>query len=879
MTITVSGGVISAVSGGSGTVTTTGSPASGNLTKFSGSTAITNGDLSGDIATSGTLATTLATVNTNTGSFGSSTSIPNFTVNGKGLITAAGGNVVIAPAGTLTGTTLASNVVTSSLTTVATIGTGTWQGTKIGDAYGGTNADSSASTGVAQVNSGTWSFSTALANGTTATTQASSDNSTKVATTAYVTTGITNALNGLDWKPAVGYATTANVIGVNVAGVFTYTSTGVDTIDGRTLALNDVVLFKNQTTGADNGVWVVTTAGAIGVAGVLTRRSDYNTAAEIAPGDIVTTINTDPLAFSQVSGPGTYVAGTGLTLTGNSFSVNASQTQITAVGTVVTGTWSGLFGAVTGANLTNLTAANISAGTAGISVTGNSGTATALQNARTIGGVSFDGTANITVASATGGFTVSGGNLTTSANNIVTDTTTGTKIGTATTQKLGFYNATPIVQPTGNALTALSNLGIVGTPTLASSDVGLGNVTNDAQTKAGIVPNTAPSSGQILVGNAGGTAYAPVSASGAFTLASTGAATIATPGTLTVNTTNSTATAHTHAITSSSAPGAAASILATDASGIIGSTGTRIVKAWFVDLTVTNNIAGSITGNAATVTTNANLTGAITSSGNATSLGSFSSSNLLTALTDETGTGSAVFATSPTLVTPLLGTPTSGVLTNCTGTATGLTSGITNALKSATTTIDVSAATAPTSGQVLTASSGTAATWTTVSGTGTVTSVATDSTLSGGTITTTGTLGINLGNANTWTGIQTLNDSVIAVTTPVTTSTGYLGAPQNSQSTAYQFVLTDAGKHIYHPDADTTARTFTIPANGTVAFPIGTVIGIQNGNGAGVITLAITTDTLRWQASTGSRSIAANGTVTLLKVTSTVWRLTGDGIT
>ena len=44
-----------------------------------------------------------------------------------------------------------------------------------------------------------------------------------------------------------------------------------------------------------------------------------------------------------------------------------------------------------------------------------------------------------------------------------------------------------------------------------------------------------------------------------------------------------------------------------------------------------------------------------------------SSANLRTALTDETGTGAAVFATSPTLVTPLLGTPTSGTLTNCTG--------------------------------------------------------------------------------------------------------------------------------------------------------------------------------------------------------------------
>jgi len=73
------------------------------------------------------------------------------------------------------------------------------------------------------------------------------------------------------------------------------------------------------------------------------------------------------------------------------------------------------------------------------------------------------------------------------------------------------------------------------------------------------------------------------------------------------------------------------------------------------------------TGNAATVTTNANLTGAVTSVGNAASLGSFTSAQLLGALTDETGTGSAVFATSPTLVTPILGTPTSATLTNATG--------------------------------------------------------------------------------------------------------------------------------------------------------------------------------------------------------------------
>lgn len=78
--------------------------------------------LTGDVTTSaGSLATTLATV-ASAGTSGSSTAIPVITINAKGLTTSITTAAVVAPAGTLTGTTLASNVVTSSLTTVGTLG-------------------------------------------------------------------------------------------------------------------------------------------------------------------------------------------------------------------------------------------------------------------------------------------------------------------------------------------------------------------------------------------------------------------------------------------------------------------------------------------------------------------------------------------------------------------------------------------------------------------------------------------------------------------------------------------------------------------------------------------------------------------------------------
>lgn len=223
--------------------------------------------LTGDITASGpgSAASTLAIVNTNTGSFGSSTAIPNFIANAKGLITAAGTNAVIAPAGTLTGSTLASGVTASSLTSV------------------GPQAQA--------LNMGSHKI--------TAVTDPSS--AQDAATKAYVDA----AVSALNPAAAVYAATTVNITGTylnGVAGVgaiFTITATGVFTLDGTTPPAGSRILVKNQSTGFQNGIYDLTVAGTTGVSPVLTRSADYNTAADMNSAGLIPVINGTANALSS----------------------------------------------------------------------------------------------------------------------------------------------------------------------------------------------------------------------------------------------------------------------------------------------------------------------------------------------------------------------------------------------------------------------------------------------------------------------------------------------------------------------------------------------------------------------------------------------------
>jgi hypothetical protein len=131
---------------------------------------------------------------------------------------------------------------------------------------------------------------------------------------------------------------------------------------------------------------------------------------------------------------------------------------------------------------------------------------------------------------------------------------------------------------------------------------------------------------------------------------------------------------------------------------------------------------------------------------------------------------------------------------------------------------------------------------------------------------------------STGTGVEwsalSVNDGT---TTTAANGLGFMGIPQNSTTTgAYAVLAADAGKHIY----STATRTITIPANASVALPVGTTITFVAGVGA-TVTIAITTDTmyLAGPGTTGSRTLAAFGMATAVKIAATTWIISGNGLT
>lgn len=131
------------------------------------------------------------------------------------------------------------------------------------------------------------------------------------------------------------------------------------------------------------------------------------------------------------------------------------------------------------------------------------------------------------------------------------------------------------------------------------------------------------------------------------------------------------------------------------------------------------------------------------------------------------------------------------------------------------------------------------------------------------------------------TNVVALSNLIPAGSTINSYTVGYLEIPQNAKSTNYTLVLSDSGKHIHHPLADTTARVWTIPANSSVAYPIGTALTFTNDAGAGEVIITINSPdvlVLAGTSSTGSRTLAEAGVATALKIASTRWIISGTNI-
>ena len=137
------------------------------------------------------------------------------------------------------------------------------------------------------------------------------------------------------------------------------------------------------------------------------------------------------------------------------------------------------------------------------------------------------------------------------------------------------------------------------------------------------------------------------------------------------------------------------------------------------------------------------------------------------------------------------------------------------------------------------------------------------------------------GSFATLAGSETLTNKTVNIasntfTVDGTDAVGFRNTPVNSKSADYTLVLSDSGKTIYHPSSDNNARTFTIPANSSVAYPIGTVITFIN-LAAANLSIAITSDTMNLAAdgTTGTRTLAQYGVATAIKLENTNWFIGG----
>ena len=446
------GGVLNVANGGSGTNTLTGYLIGNGTSAFTASATIPTTALSGTI-TNAQLANNSVTYNGVTVALGAS-----------GTITATATNALTIGTG-LSGTSYnGSAAVTIAIdSTVATL-TGTQ--TLTNKTINGSNNTLTNIANASLTNSSVTVGTTAIALGASSLTLGGLTSvavtqdpvsALQLATKQYVDA----VAEGLHVHASCAAATTGTLASIT-GGTVTYNngtagvgatltlSVALTVLDGYTLLNGDRVLVKNEATQANNGIYTWATGGT-----VLTRATDFDTAAEMASGDFtfvtngtlyantgwvqtdpVTVVGTSPVTWVQFSGAGTYTAGTGLTLAGTQFSITntavtaASYGSATQVGTFTVNAQGQLtlagnttvtpaVGSITGLGTGVATALGVNVGSAGAFVTFNGALGTPSSGTVT----NLTGTASININGTVGATTPTTGAFTTVAATTVTATT------------------------------------------------------------------------------------------------------------------------------------------------------------------------------------------------------------------------------------------------------------------------------------------------------------------------------------------------------------------------------------------------------------------------------------------------------------------------
>jgi hypothetical protein len=308
--------------------------------------------------------------------------------------------------------------------------------------------------------------------------------------------------------------------GTNGVGATLTLSTALDLaggdIDGDTdLDITDRIIVAGESNAAHNGIYVITSTT------VLTRASDFDTPAEMAGGDFVfvthgtnyantgwvmseavTVVGTDPVLFIQFSGAGTFLAGNGLDLTGNTFSVNVAATggiEISSDALQLKSTVAGDGLTLTSGVLAVVgTADRITASADSIDIASTYVGQSSITTLGTIGTGTWQGTV---VGSTYGGTGVNngsstitlGGNLVTSGANSLTLTTTGT---------------TNVTLPTTGTLATLAGAETLSSKTITSSSIGSSSpstaafttlTANSTVTFTGATASTSHTTGTLVI--------------------------------------------------------------------------------------------------------------------------------------------------------------------------------------------------------------------------------------------------------------------------------------------------------------------------------------------------------------------------------------------